>query len=536
MAAALIFSPLGLLPALRASPRARAPTATATTAATFEEWAVTSGIAAPKLRIDDLDELRGAVAREPVASGEALCVVPRSRCLDLAGLDGGETPCPDLAPQRLWDRLAWYERLAVWLLAEKSLGEASMVSGYISYLPQPGCASFYDAPLHWEDAELTELQYPPLVQAVYEQREQIRSLHERVRGGGGARAGSVGLDAVAWAEQVVWSRAFASTVKKTGARGGADAGSSPPPPPPPSPPPPPPPPPRDVKTNVLFEAEWLGKLKELLPGDVGETLRLGRDPALASGPMEMALMPMLDALNHASTAAPSEQSSSPAPHLALPAGQGRASLRFARWRAPPCCPRAAPARGGVAASSAHGPHARSCTLSPPRRHRVRLVLLRRRRRRLRALVGRAARAGRAGLPLVRRQGQRRAPAGENAPPLAARHSALLGGVLPPQGGVPPLLLLLLQLFGFVEESNPHDAFLCIGLEEQARRGVRVASRRTLSPSHSPQPESRHPRAPMPTPQPMPMPTHPRTPRHRHATRLSRRRRIHIPPPTSHAAA
>ena len=67
-------------------------------------------------------------------------------------------------------------------------GTASAVSGYIEYLPQPGCASFYDAPLHWEDAELAQLQYPPLVQAVYEQREQIRSLHERVRGGGGAQA------------------------------------------------------------------------------------------------------------------------------------------------------------------------------------------------------------------------------------------------------------------------------------------------------------------------------------------------------------
>ena len=48
----------------------------------------------------------------------------------------------------------------MWLLAERELGAESAVSGYIAYLPQPGCASFYDAPLHWAEEELRELQYP----------------------------------------------------------------------------------------------------------------------------------------------------------------------------------------------------------------------------------------------------------------------------------------------------------------------------------------------------------------------------------------
>ena len=62
----------------------------------------------------------------------------------------------------------------MWLLAERELGAESAVSGYIAYLPQPGCASFYDAPLHWAEEELRELQYPPMIGAVYEQREQIK--------------------------------------------------------------------------------------------------------------------------------------------------------------------------------------------------------------------------------------------------------------------------------------------------------------------------------------------------------------------------
>eukprot|EP00964_Phaeocystis_antarctica_P107249 scaffold71995_cov51-Phaeocystis_antarctica.AAC.1 len=121
---------------------------------------------APKLFIDDVQELRGATARAPLAAGEELCRVPRGRTLDLAsvaqgespcgkqGLYGrperpkaadwprlagawgslrhalalrqasgdpagrglshlafhvGESPCPDLAPPRLWSSLAWYD-------------------------------------------------------------------------------------------------------------------------------------------------------------------------------------------------------------------------------------------------------------------------------------------------------------------------------------------------------------------------------------------------------------------------------------------
>jgi len=64
-----------------------------------------------------------------------------------------------------------------------------------------------------------------MIGAVYEQREQIKELHARLRQGGGAAAAAVTLEQVAWAEQVVWSRAFASTLAK-GGRG------APPPPPP----------------------------------------------------------------------------------------------------------------------------------------------------------------------------------------------------------------------------------------------------------------------------------------------------------------
>ena len=50
-------------------------------------------IQAPKLFIDDVQELRGATARAPLAAGEELCRVPRGRTLDLASVPQGESPC-----------------------------------------------------------------------------------------------------------------------------------------------------------------------------------------------------------------------------------------------------------------------------------------------------------------------------------------------------------------------------------------------------------------------------------------------------------
>ena len=115
----LLAAPLGLTAprahaaaAGRVPPRAPALAALAagsSSALSFEEWAAASGIRAPKLFIDDVQELRGATARAPLAAGEELCRVPRGRTLDLASVAPGESPCPELAPPRLWSSLAWCE-------------------------------------------------------------------------------------------------------------------------------------------------------------------------------------------------------------------------------------------------------------------------------------------------------------------------------------------------------------------------------------------------------------------------------------------
>ena len=160
--AALAYSAAPSVTAVGAlvSPRWRTPHAVSAVAAPppsapFEEWAEGNLINAPKIAITDVEELRGVIAIEPIAAGEELCVVPRTSCLDLAAVEGGQSPCADLVPTPLWTRLRWFERLACWLLAERARGAASPVSGYIGYLPRP--ETFADSPLEWSAEEIAEL-------------------------------------------------------------------------------------------------------------------------------------------------------------------------------------------------------------------------------------------------------------------------------------------------------------------------------------------------------------------------------------------
>ena len=199
-------------PALVAPPLPRS-----SAAGSFEAWARSASILAPKLAIDDEDALRGVLLTEDVRAGEVLCEVPRTRCLDLAAISvdpqkAGRSPCERIAPTPLWSRLLWFERLAVWMLAEARRGEESEVCGYIDYLPGP--ATFADALLAWTDKELAEFKYPPLVSAVREQKDSLEQLLLEIQSAGGADADTVTMDELLWAEQIVLSRAFTSDIAK----------------------------------------------------------------------------------------------------------------------------------------------------------------------------------------------------------------------------------------------------------------------------------------------------------------------------------
>ena len=250
----------------------------------FEDWAEATGINAPKLAVIGREDLRGVVVLEDVKEGEELCCVPRTSCLDLSAVEGSGSPCEAFVPTSLWVTLRWYERLACWLLAEERRGQESPIVGYLGYLPRP--ESFANAPLVWTDDELAELCYPPVVVAVREQASELRALHAALVGGrGGPLASTVTLYELRWAMQLVLSRAFTSTIATP-----AELARRRPPPPPP------PPSPSQVAARMWFGGlPVVGKMFLEPPPPPPP-------PPLGDG-LEMAMMPMLDAFNHASRAA-----------------------------------------------------------------------------------------------------------------------------------------------------------------------------------------------------------------------------------------
>lgn len=246
----------------------------------FEDWAEGQGINAPKLAVTGVADLRGVTLLDNIEVGEELCCVPRTSCLDLSAVEGAGSPCEQMVPTPLWVGLRWYERLGCWLLHEKRRGAASHVSGYMGYLPSPD--QFDDSPLEWSDEEIAVLSYPPLAVAIREQREEIQALYQALRTRGGPMASTVSEDELRWALQLVLSRAFTSSIKKP-----SEVNVAPPPPPPNDP------------TSVAARM-WLGQLP------VVGSMIMGPPPPPPPPPLgdglEMAMMPMLDAFNHRSSA------------------------------------------------------------------------------------------------------------------------------------------------------------------------------------------------------------------------------------------
>ncbi|KAL3932501.1 MAG: hypothetical protein SGPRY_000675 [Prymnesium sp.] len=270
----LAISQLGFSPAGRVGlPAAVSPVAIRASeegSLPFEDWSYARGILAPKLFVTDTDSLRGVLAVEKISAGEEICVVPRPCCLDLASAEGAGSPIPELVPTPLWSELRWFERLSLWLIAEKRRGSGSVVSGYIGYLPGP--EEFADAPLAWTDADLAELRYPPLAVAIREQASELAQLHARL-----AQSAKVSLEELTWAQQLVLSRAFSSRIASPSEVA--------------------PPPPTEEKMGPA--KAWLSTLPV-----VGEMVKGQAPPPAPSAldSLEMAMMPMLDALNHKSTA------------------------------------------------------------------------------------------------------------------------------------------------------------------------------------------------------------------------------------------
>jgi hypothetical protein len=136
-------------------------------------------------------------------------------------------------------------------------------------------------------ASLLEWADPPVTTAIREQAAEIEALHAALQGPRGGTLGKdVSLAELRWGMQLVLSRAFTSTIATE--RDVAKLA-----------PPPPPPPPSPAQTAAKM---WFGELP--IVGKMISPPPPPPPPAVGDG-LEMAMLPMLDAFNHASNAATS---------------------------------------------------------------------------------------------------------------------------------------------------------------------------------------------------------------------------------------
>ncbi len=144
-----------------------------------------------------------------IAAGAAAASVPHAAVLETTSL-ARSCPHPGVCPPAAWAVLPWWGRLAMLLLRESSLGDASTFAPYLAALPRS-----FDTPLHWTDAQLAALRAPRLAARVAAQRADLAAAHAAMVSAAAAAepgclaARGVTLERFTWATEAVRSRTFA---------------------------------------------------------------------------------------------------------------------------------------------------------------------------------------------------------------------------------------------------------------------------------------------------------------------------------------
>ena len=167
----------------------------------FYQWRLDSGVESV-VTLAHFGDLRGMMATEPICKGDALLSYPRSVTMDLASLD--DCPCAEYVDADFWKNATWFVQLALWVLAEERKGAASEWAPYISMLPRDMAV-----PRDWSDAELSLLEYAPLVTDVKKQQKEFATVFDQVLPHLVAEPPS--LHSMSWAMSIALSRAFQST-------------------------------------------------------------------------------------------------------------------------------------------------------------------------------------------------------------------------------------------------------------------------------------------------------------------------------------
>ena len=182
--------------------------------AEYASWRESKSIKSPNVEVayfgdvdDEVMRYRGVKATSAVNAGDVLVELPRESCLVL--MDDAELPFPEFCTNELWAKLTeqnkWAVKVALNLLHERSLGEASPFRVYIDQLPKQ-----FDLLSQWSDDELRLLQYPAAARAAEGQRKEDDAAFELVRKHSPAtlQNPAVTKESLVWALNMVRSRVF----------------------------------------------------------------------------------------------------------------------------------------------------------------------------------------------------------------------------------------------------------------------------------------------------------------------------------------
>jgi hypothetical protein len=245
----------------------------------YARWAAAAGIDADIEQATFPGGLRGARATAAVAAGARFASVPRAAALVVD--PRGRCPCPAFVDAAWWRAAPWWAKMGALLLYEASRGRESPVWGYVAQLPPS-----IDAPVNWTPAELAELHYPPLEASVAAQRGAWERAYTSFAAAAAGRGGaSISQARFFWALEAVRSRAFSgpyagAPLAERAALAGAVAAA-----------------------GAAYVALARVPLESALNGALAAALfNLLYDVVLSSKLKWHALLPVVDAVNHSSSA------------------------------------------------------------------------------------------------------------------------------------------------------------------------------------------------------------------------------------------
>ena len=153
--------------------------------------------------------LRGMRAVTDIGPNAVLAIVAHKSTIEVTD-DKHPSPFPDFVQPKIWQISLWYQRMAFNLLYIYKGSEKGKNESYewIRTLPRS-----FATPLHWNEYELDQLQYPALGEKVLKQREDWRLFYDnwQMSSSESSPARACAYVELEWAVECCLSRAFSDT-------------------------------------------------------------------------------------------------------------------------------------------------------------------------------------------------------------------------------------------------------------------------------------------------------------------------------------